>query len=323
MTLALLLFAVTLQDRIELSNRAAYHFAEGQHAEAEKLWLRALAIPDVPLRAKVTSNLAALYKQTEQFEKAEMQYKLTHTLRLEAHGSNHADTALALNNLAGLHIIRGQYRIAEMELVEALQATGLRTADRAAILMNLGHLCRLEGRFSEARRHLEASLPLQTERSIAWNSLGMLAEEEHKMEEARDLFKQSLGKVYRPGVAANLARVELHFGNLPVARQLLQGVLRSQIPALLRASALETQAALLLTEAKRNDALAAFDQSLALREKVLGTDHPALIPLLKSFAVTLHAAQQHKAASRLEARTRRLLARQPVAPAIDWHALRP
>ncbi len=323
MTLALLLLAVTLQDCIDWSNRAASNFAQGQYAEAEKLWLRALAIPQVPLRAKVASNLAALYKQTEQFDKAELQYRLTHTLRLESLGSNHADTALALNNLAGVHIIRGQYRNAEMELLEALQATGLRTADRAAIFMNLGHVCRLEGRFSEAHRYLEASLPHQTERSIAWNSLGMLAEEEHKMEEARDLFRQSLGKVYRPGVAANLARVELHFGNLTAARQLLLGVLQSQIPELLRAATLETQAALLLAEAKRKDALVAFDQSLALREKVLGPEHPALIPLLKSFAATLHEAQQHKAAIGLEARTRRLVERQPVAPAIDWHALRP
>ena len=323
MTLALLLLAATLQDCIDWSNRAASNFAQGQYAEAEKLWLRALAIPDVPLRAKVASNLAAFYKQTEQFEKAELQYKLTHTLRVESLGLNHADTAQALNNLAGVHIIRGQYRNAEMELLEALHATGLRTADRAAIFMNLGHLCRLEGRFSEARRYLEASLPHQTERSLAWNSLGMLAEEEHKLEEARDLFRQSLGKVYRPGVAANLARVELRFGDLKAARKLLLGVLHSEIPSLLRAATLETHAALLLAEAKRKDALVAFEQSLTIREKVLGPDHPALIPLLKTFAATLHEAQQHKAATRLEARTRRLVERQPVAPAIDWHALRP
>ena len=323
MTLAFLLLSVTMQDCIDWSNRAASYFAEGQHAEAEKRWLRALVIPDVRLRAKVASNLAALYKQTEQFDKAELQYKLTHTLRLETLGPNHSDTAQALNNLAGLHIIRGEYRNAEMELLEALQATGLRTAERAAIFMNMGHLCRLEGRFSEARRHLEASLPHQVDPSLAWNSLGMLAEEEHKMEEARDLFRQSLGKVYRPGVAANMARIELHFGNLTAARKLLLDVLQSQIPTLLRAVALETQAGLFLAETRRKDALVAFDQSLTLRERVLGTDHPALIPLLKSFAATLHAAQQHKAAIRLEARTRRLLARQPVAPAIDWHALRP
>ena len=322
MILAILLLTASLQDCVDWSNRAATYYEHGQYAEAEKLWLGALVMPDPVLRAKVAGNLAAFYKQTEQFEKAELHYRLTYTLRVENLGPHHADTAMALNNLAGVHMIRGQYREAEMELFTALRASGVEAAGRGAILMNLGHLCRLEGRFSEARRHLEASLSQQAEPSLGWNSLGMLAEEEQKMEEARRMFRQSFNLVQRPGVAVNLARAELHFGNLSECKGLLSGALRSQIPTLLRAATMETQAGLLLAESRRKDALAAFDQSLTLRESILGSDHPGLIPLLKTFAAALREARQNKAASRLEARTRKLVERQPVAPAIDWHALR-
>jgi tetratricopeptide (TPR) repeat protein len=65
-------------------------------------------------------NLAGLYEDKEDYDKAELLYKQVLEIRKEALGSKHFDVSTALNNLAVLYQARGNYAEAERLYKEAL-----------------------------------------------------------------------------------------------------------------------------------------------------------------------------------------------------------
>ena len=92
-----------------LNNLAELYHAQGQYAQAEPLYKRALAIrekalgPDHPDVATSLNNLAALYRAQGQYAQAEPLFKRSLAIREKALGPDHPDVATSLNNLAKLY----------------------------------------------------------------------------------------------------------------------------------------------------------------------------------------------------------------------------
>ena len=94
-------------------------FTQGKYAEAEPLYVRALAISeqqlgaDHPDTATSFHNLAGLYHTQGKYAEAEPLYQRALAIREQQLGADHPDTAQSLNNLALLYQAQGKYTEAE------------------------------------------------------------------------------------------------------------------------------------------------------------------------------------------------------------------
>lgn len=102
------------QITVDLNNLAEAYRMLGRYAEAEPLYLRAIAIDekagrgDLPGLATSLNNLALLYRAQNRLDKAERLYRRSLALLERALGPNHPDVARSLNNLAALYRTRGE-----------------------------------------------------------------------------------------------------------------------------------------------------------------------------------------------------------------------
>jgi CHAT domain-containing protein/Flp pilus assembly protein TadD len=98
-----------------LNNLARLYGHQGRYADAEALYKRGLAIrekalgPNHPDVATVLDNLAELYGAQGRYADAELLYKRALAIREESLGSNHPDTAMSLDNLRWLYQAQGRY----------------------------------------------------------------------------------------------------------------------------------------------------------------------------------------------------------------------
>ena len=102
-----------------LNNLAELYRVQGQYAEAEPLYRRALAIwekalgPEHPDVAAGLNNLAELYRAQGQYAEAEPLFQRALAIWEKAHGPEHPDVAQSRNNLAALYGAQGRYAEAE------------------------------------------------------------------------------------------------------------------------------------------------------------------------------------------------------------------
>jgi tetratricopeptide (TPR) repeat protein len=143
-----------------LNNLAYLYRSIGKYAQAEPLYVRALAIKEEQLGANHPStatslnNLAALYESIGKYAQAEPLYVRALAIREEQLGAHHPDTATSLNNLAYLYYSIGKYAQAEPLYVRALaireEQLGAHHPDTATSLNNLAALYSSTGRCAEA-----------------------------------------------------------------------------------------------------------------------------------------------------------------------------
>ena len=106
-----------------LNNLAGLYYAQGNYAQAEPLYQRALAIwekalgPEHPDVATSLSNLAALYDAQGKFTEAEPLYQRALAIREKALGPEHPQVAMVLENYAAL--LHKLNRDAEADKMEA------------------------------------------------------------------------------------------------------------------------------------------------------------------------------------------------------------
>ena len=148
---------------------------QGKYAEAEPLYLRAIAIaekalgpehppatslnnPEHPLATSL-NNLALLYGAQGKYAEAEPLYRRALAIREKALGAEHPDVAIAFNNLATLYRAQGKYAQAEPLYRRSLaikeKALGPEHPSVATTLENYAALLRKMNRDDEADK-LEA-----------------------------------------------------------------------------------------------------------------------------------------------------------------------
>ena len=143
-----------------LSSLALLYWHQGQYAEVERLYKRALAIyeqtlgPTHPHTATSLNNLAQMYRYQGQYTEAEPLYKRALAIREQVLGPTHPDTATSLDNLAGLYQEQGRYVQAELLYKRALtiyeQTLGPTHPDTARSLNNLAVLYWHQGQYAGA-----------------------------------------------------------------------------------------------------------------------------------------------------------------------------
>lgn len=133
---------------------------QGNYAEAEKLYQKALAIGEKAAgkndvaNADILANTGGLYRDMKQYDKARQFYKRAFDMDMAVHGANHPDTACDFNNLAALEREVGNYKISKEYFDKALKVRldklGPEHRLTAKTYMGLAELNRLEKRYPQA-----------------------------------------------------------------------------------------------------------------------------------------------------------------------------
>jgi CHAT domain-containing protein len=193
-----------------MNNLAQLYGDVGRDAEAEPLYMRALAIMEKAVGvdsvdiAPELNNLAALYQRQLRYAEAEPLFKRALALSEKQLPANHPDIGRALNNLATCYEKQDRHAEAEALTRRALalyeKVAGPESPAVATLLSNLGQIVKVEGREAEAEPLIKRSLAIREKvlgrdhpdvaRSL--NNLGDLYQRESRFAEAEPLFKRAL-----------------------------------------------------------------------------------------------------------------------------------
>ena len=290
-----------------LNNRALLYHEQGEYADAEPLYQRALAIrekalgPEHPQVAQTLNNLAGLYREQGKYAKAEPLYQRSLDI---------LEVAANLNDLALLYHNQGKYAEAEplyqRALVIAEKTMGPEHPQVAANLNNLAGLYRDQGKYAEAEPLYQRSLdilekalgPEHLQVAASLNNLAALNHNQGKYAEAEPLYQRSLAIREKalgpehPQVAqtlSNLAELYRDQGNYAEAEPLYQRALTIREKTLgpehpQVAASLNDLALLYHNQGKYSEAEPLYQRSLAIREKALGPEHPQVAASLNNLA---------------------------------------
>jgi CHAT domain-containing protein/Tfp pilus assembly protein PilF len=193
-----------------MNNLAQLYGDVGRDAEAEPLYMRALAIMERTVGvdsveiAPELNNLAALYQRQLRYAEAEPLFKRALTLSEKQLPANHPDIGRALNNLATCYEKQDRHAESEALTRRALalyeKAAGPESPAAATLLNNLGQIVKVQGRGDDAEPLIKRSLAIREKvlgashpdvaRSL--NNLGDLYQRENRFTEAEPLFKRAL-----------------------------------------------------------------------------------------------------------------------------------
>ncbi|WP_417910972.1 tetratricopeptide repeat protein [Candidatus Electronema sp. PJ] len=232
----------------------------GNYAQAQEWLERLLKMREAEGKdgldlALAQHELAWLYDDQGQYEKAEPLYKRSLDIREKTLGKDHPDVAASLNNLAVLYTAQVKYKEAEPLLQRALdikeKTFGKDHPDTEGNLNNLAILYQKQGRYAEAEPLYKRDLKI-SEKSLGkdhpevattLNNLANLYQAQGRYEAAEPLYQRSLaikekslGKDH-PEVAAtlnNLAWLYYTQGKYVEAGPLYQraiAILKAKLPA--------------------------------------------------------------------------------------------
>lgn len=193
-----------------LNNLAQLYGDVGRDAEAEPLYMRALAIMEKTVGidsvaiAPELNNLAALYQRQLRYTEAEPLFKRALDLSEKQLPANHPDIGRALNNLATCYEKQDRHTESEALTRRALaiyeKVAGAESPPAATLLSNLGQIIKVQGRTAEAEPMIKRSLAIREKvlgrdhpdvaRSL--NNLGDLYQRENRFAEAEPIFKRAL-----------------------------------------------------------------------------------------------------------------------------------
>jgi tetratricopeptide (TPR) repeat protein len=311
-----IVLAVHSDDPMILNNLGLVLAKEGNYAEAEPLYQRALAIaekglgPNHPAVATKLNNLALLYYSQGKYAEAEPLYKRALAIDEKALGPNHPDVATNLNNLALLFKSQGKYTEAEPLYQRALaideKALGPYHPDVATAVNNLAGLYWSQGKYAEAEQLYQRALAI-AEKALGpdhpdvarnLNNLAALYDAQGEYAEAEPLYKRALAideKVLGPNhpdmasMLNNLAEFYRAQGKYAEAEPLYKRALAINEKALGPyhpdvASILNNLAKLFNSQGKYTEAEPLYKRALAIDEKALGPYHPDLATDLSNLA---------------------------------------
>ncbi len=270
-----------------LNNLANVYLNQGNYADAEGLYKRALAIWEKalgaghPAVALALNNLAAVYEKQGKYADAEGLHKRALASREKALGAGHPDVAQSLNNLANVYRAQGKYADAEglFRRALAIREKTFNQPDLASTLHNLAIVYEKQGKYADAERHYKRALAIQ---------------------------EKALGADH-PDVARTLTAVAIVYqyqGKYADAERLHRRALAIQEKALGAehpevASSLHNLANVSSEQDKYADAEGFYRRALAIREKALGADHPEVALTLNNLAATYRGQNKYRDAEGL------------------------
>jgi tetratricopeptide (TPR) repeat protein len=307
----------SLSQAIARNNEAIHLAHEGREAEAEQLYRAALGAgyEDDLARAKIASNLAALYQREDRLRDAEVMYRCALQWRRKHLAAASVEVAYALNNLAEVYRAEGRDWEARNLMETALRSLQQFHADAPGLPSVLNNLAIVRCRFGEvdqAEELLRTALrsydhnqdTTSREYGVTLNNLGRVLESKNDFVAARPLYEQAIGIFERLGVPArrdlasalaNTGVLYLGLDRIEDARQAEQRALELLRPSgdtVLRAQILRNLGNIVARTGSPVDSLPYFEQSLIIRDKTLGQDHPATARLLLDYAAaTLRAGK--------------------------------
>lgn len=192
-----------------LYNLGAFYKVASKPAEAEKFYLRSLAVREKVHGAEHRSlvrpliSLATLYLEHGMYGKAERLHRRS-TAVLRSLPPDDQDAAWMLHNLAALYYVQGQYAVAEPLYRQTLEgfekSFGPEDKEVALVLNNLAMLCAKTGRHEAAISYFERALKIW-ERTFGSNhphvaraltNLAGLYSVQGRRKEAEALFQRAL-----------------------------------------------------------------------------------------------------------------------------------
>ncbi|MEO0455983.1 MAG: tetratricopeptide repeat protein [Cyanobacteria bacterium P01_A01_bin.114] len=305
-----------LQEADRLTEQADELYQQGQYAEAEPLYQRALQIREQSLGsahltvATSLNALAELYHDRGNYTEAEPLYQRALQIREQSLGASHPSVGVSLNNLAELYRAQGNYAEAEPLYQRALQIYA-QTLDEthpniAISLNNLAGLYRAQGNYAEAGPLYRRSLQIReqslgpTHPSVATNlnNLAGLYHEEGNYTEAEPLYQRAL-QIYTQAFGETHSNVATSLNNLGAlyhdqgnfidAEPLYQSALRIREqsfgethPAV--ATSLNNLGALYHDQGNYTEAAALYQRALQIDEHTFGTTHPNVATSLNNLA---------------------------------------
>ena len=275
-----------------LNNLALLYSNQGQYAQAEPLYQRALEIqekalgPEHPAVATSLNNLAGLYHNQGQHARAELLYQRALAVREKALGPEHPDMANSLNNLALLYCNQGRFAAAESLYQRALEiqekALGPEHPDVATSLNNLALLYDNQDQYMPAEPLYKRALEIQEKTlgpghpavATSLNNLAGLYDNQGLYAQAEPLYKRALA-IREEALGPEHRNVATSLNNLA---------------GLYRALGQYAQAEPLCKRA------------LTIYEKALGPEHPYVATGLENYAFLLRNMGRVEEAAPLESR---------------------
>jgi len=313
-----------------LNNRAVQRYAEGRWREAELLYQAALSLTpssEFLRTASISSNLAALYKAEARYAEAEDLYERALRLRQQSPRTPPGEVAASLNNLAEILRLERRYDDAIPHFERALTIFD-RLGDQGEIglvLNNLAEVYRVYRLDGEAERLLREAVtlmeksfgPEHVRTAVTLANLAHVLEERNNLAGSERLQMQAL-QIFRKcsgqhdgDIATSLShlgRVYLRQKRFAEAEQLQLQALRLIGPAetLTRAAILHNLGNAREANGRLADALNTLEQSRSIRERLLGSNHPVIAPLLADYARLLRRMKRKSEAIAIEAQARAL-----------------
>ena len=310
---------------VRLMNQCALMLlAKAQHAEAEPLMHRALAIDELsfgaehPAVAVRLNNLAQLLKATNRLAEAEPLMRRALAIDEQSFGAEHPAVARDINNLAQL--LQATNRLAEAEplmrraLANYEQSFGAEHPHVATGLNNLAQLLQATNRLAEAEPLMRRALAID-EQSFGrehpevardLRNLARLLQDTNRLAEAEPLKRQALA-ICEQSFGAEHPRVAMGLSDLA---QLLHSTnrLAEAEPLMRRALAIYEQSfgaehpdvaselnnlAVLLDDTNRlAEAEPLIRRALAIYELSFGAEHPHVATGLNNLAQLLQATNR-------------------------------
>ncbi len=307
-----------------LSQLGVLLFARAQHAEAEPLLRRALAIDqaifgdDHPNVARHLNNLAQLLHDTNRLTEAEPLKRRALAIDQASFGNDHPEVATSLNNLAALLLDTNRSAEAEPLMRRALAIDEASFGDDHPNVVrdinNLAQLLQTTNRLSEAEPLMRRALAIfegnvgadHPEFATSLNNLAALLHATNRFAEAEPLMRRGLAideasfGPNHPKVAMrlnNLAQVLRATNRLAEAEPLMRRALAiddasfgTDHPAV--ATSLNNLAQLLQATNRRTEAEPLMRRALAIDQASFGDDHPKVASDLNNLAQLLRATKR-------------------------------
>lgn len=272
--------------------------------------------------ALIISNLANLYRYTDQYEKALPLYLEGLAIREKIIGKNHPDYIFTLVNLAQLYQSTGQYKQSLMLYTESLalieKVEGKENPDYANTLVGIGSLYRETGEYEKALPLFVKGITIieqiegrtHSDYATALTNLAVLYKVMGQYENALPLDEENLviqekvhGKTHADYVTAlnNLASTYHKTGQYKSALTLYHECLkiRSQLFGKTNLGYANTlgNVAVLYQQLNKNEAALSFLQDcLTIKEQILGKTHPDYLTTLNNLAGLYTQLGQYKVA---------------------------
>jgi CHAT domain-containing protein/Tfp pilus assembly protein PilF len=260
-----------------------------------------------PSQGELITQMVTLIKQSRFAEAIPIATTLLEVVKKER-GHDNEVTATVMHNLGFLYQQLGEYNKAEPIFLEALaireKVLGPESTDVALSLNNLAQIYQDEGDYKHAEELYERAIRIKEkayglgrpEVVIEMNNLATLYKDAGELDKAEQTFKTVL-PIFEKGYGAedpkvatvlnNLASVYREKGDFAQATPLYERAIAIDKKAnqLDYARDLNNMAVLAYEQNRSDDAAAAYAQALEIREKLLGNEHPDLVPLLNNIAL--------------------------------------